>query len=326
MQAYIYTGAVRTNTNQYYNNRNITIKPQTVNLPGADSALVRFYFLDTEVEAQIAATGCAMCSKPSSAYELGVTKYSDANDAVENGTLGDNTGSNYLFISPSKVTKVPFDKGYYAEFKVKDFSEFWLNNGGPFNDQPLPVELVSFTAKKNASNNVVTEWVTAWEENTARFEIELAKGNDEYQQNHFVKIGEVISAGNSTSQQHYQFTDEQYNKQGVRYYRLKMIDIDGKFTYSIIRAVVFDDEVKWQVYPNPSDGIFNFVYQVNEGEAVNIRLHDINGKLVQQRTMTTTGFMQKVTIDLSGPNYASGLYLLEATAGDKKYTFRLLKR
>ena len=326
VQAYIYTGAVRTNTNQYYNNRNITIKPQTVNLPGADSALVRFYFLDTEVEAQIAATGCAMCSKPSSAYELGVTKYSDANDAVENGTLGDNTGSNYLFISPSKVTKVPFDKGYYAEFKVKDFSEFWLNNGGPFNDQPLPVELVSFTAKKNASNNVVTEWVTAWEENTARFEIELAEGNDEYQQNHFVKIGEVISAGNGTSQQHYQFTDEQYNKQGVRYYRLKMIDIDGKFTYSIIRAVVFDDVVKWQVYPNPSDGIFNFVYQVNEGEAVNIRLHDINGKLVQQRTMTTTGFMQKVTIDLSGPNYASGLYLLEATAGDKKYTFRLLKR
>ena len=208
---------------------------------------------------------------------------------------------------------------------MKNFSEFWLNNGGPFNDQPLPVELVSFVAKKNAANNVVTEWVTAWEENTARFEIELAKGNNEYRQNHFVKIGEVISAGNSTSQKHYQFTDEEYDKRGVRYYRLKMIDIDGKFTYSIIRAVVFDDEVKWQVYPNPSDGIFNFVYQVNEGEAVSIKLHDINGKLVQQRIMTANAFVQKVTIDLSGPNYASGLYLLEAIAGDKKYTFRLLK-
>ncbi|WP_276500004.1 S8 family serine peptidase [Terrimonas pollutisoli] len=326
VQTYNHTGAVRTNTNQYYNNRNITIKPQTVNLPGPDSASVRFYFLDTEVEAQIAATGCAMCSKPSSAYELGVTKYSDTNDAFENGTLGDNTGTNYLFIAPAKITKVPFDKGYYAEFKVKNFSEFWLNNGGPFNDQPLPVELVSFTAKKNASNNVVAEWVTAWEENTARFEIELAKGNDEYRQNHFVKIGEVISAGNSTSQRQYQFTDEEYNKQGVRYYRLKMIDIDGKFTYSIIRAVVFDDEVKWQVYPNPSVGVFNFVYQVNEGEMVNIKLHDINGKLVQQRTMTANAFVQKITIDLSGPNYAPGLYLLEATAGDKKYTFRLLKQ
>ncbi|MFC0775862.1 S8 family serine peptidase [Terrimonas alba] len=326
VQTYIHTGAVRTNTNQYYNNRNITIKPQTVSLPGPDSALVRFYFLDTEVEAQIAATGCAMCSKPSSAYDLGVTKYSDADDAFENGTLGDNTGTNYLFIAPAKVTKVPFDKGYYAEFKVKNFSEFWLNNGGPFNDQPLPVELVSFTAKKNASNNVIAEWVTAWEENTARFEIELAKGNDEYRQNHFVKIGEVISAGNSTSQRQYQFTDEEYNKQGVRYYRLKMIDIDGKFSYSIIRAVVFDDEIKWQVYPNPSGGVFNFVYQVNEGEMVNIKLHDINGKLVQQRTMTANAFVQKITIDLSGPNYASGLYLLEATAGDKKYTFRLLKQ
>lgn len=324
VQAYIHTGSVRVNTGQYYHNRNITIKPAAVNL--ADSATVRFYFLDSETEALINATGCAGCSKPSSAYELGITKYSDATDALENGSLADNASADYLFITPANVIKVPFDKGYYAEFRVKDFSEFWLNNGGPDNNQALPVELISFTVKKNAAGDVVTAWITASENNTAGFEIELARGNEEYRQNHFVKIGVVNSQGNSTTEQHYQFTDAENNKQGVRYYRLKIVDQDGKFTYSSIRAVVFDEEIKWQVYPNPSSGIFNLVYQANEGESIILKIHDMNGKLIRQARLTANAFIQKSTIDLGGPQFASGMYLLEITTGDRKQMFRLLKK
>ena len=324
VQAFIHTGPVRISSGQYYHNRNIAIKPATTNL--SDSATVRFYFLDSEMEALINATGCTGCSKPSTAYELGITKYSDVVDAVENGSLADNTpGSNYLFITPANVIKVPFDKGYYAEFKVKDFSEFWLNNGGVNNNQALPVELISFTAKKN-SNNVETEWITGSENNASHFEVELAKGNEEYRQNHFVKIGEVQSRGNSSAEQYYQFTDEENNKQGVRYYRLKMVDHDGKFTYSPVRAVVFDEEIKWQVYPNPSSGIFNLVYQADEGETVTVKIHDINGKLVRRIRLTANAFIQKSTIDLGGPQFAPGMYMLEVTTGDKKQVFRLLKK
>lgn len=323
VQTYIHTGAIRMNTGQYYHNRNITIKPTTVNL--SDSATVRFYFLDSETEALINATGCTGCSKPSTAYQLGITKYSSVVDAIENGSLADNIGENYLFITPANVIKVPFDKGYYAEFKVKDFSEFWLNNGGINNDQALPVELISFTAKKN-SNNVDIEWITGSENNTSHFEVELAKGNEEYRQNHFVKIGEVQGQGNSSAEQYYRFTDEENNKQGVRYYRLKMVDHDGQFTYSPVRAVVFDEEIKWQVYPNPSSGIFNLVYQADEGETVTVKIHDINGKLVRQIRLTATAFIQKSTIDLGGPQFAPGMYMLEVKAGDKKQVFRLLKR
>jgi hypothetical protein len=65
VQSYINTGAVRTNGEQYYHDRNITIKPTTFLL--ADSATVRFYFLDTETEALINASGCGYCYKPSMA-------------------------------------------------------------------------------------------------------------------------------------------------------------------------------------------------------------------------------------------------------------------
>jgi hypothetical protein len=324
VQAYISTGAVRSTNGQYYHDRNITIKPATVNLP--DSASVRFYFLDSETEALINATGCGGCSKPSTAYDIGVSKYSDANDNFENGTIADNNQGTWLFIQSPKVVKVPYDKGYYAEFKVKDFSEFWLNNGGFGNGQALPAELVQFTARKKNGKDVIAEWVTASENNVNRFELEVAKGNTGYQQNQFVKIGELPSQGNSAGEQRYHFTDTEFGKLGVRFYRLKIIDNDGRFTYSPIRPVVFNDEIKWQVYPNPSAGIFNFSYQANEGEQVQVKLYDLGGKMVQQQAVQASGFVQKLTIDLQDTRYPAGLYLLEATIGEMKQAFRLMKQ
>lgn len=324
VKAYINTGAVRVNTVQYYHDRNITVKPANVNL--ADSATVRFYFLDSETETLLNATGCSYCSKPNSAYELGVTKYSDANDAIENGNINDDLGGSWLFITPPHVRKVPFDKGYYAEFKVKDFSEFWLNNGGPGNNQALPAELTRFTATRKSNNDVLAEWITASENNTLRYELEVARNDDEYRQNRFVKIGEVMAAGNSVTEQHYQYTDVENGKNGVRYYRLKMIDRDGRFTYSLIRPVVFDGKVQWAVYPNPSAGIFNLVYQANDGEAVNMKVYDINGKQILQRKLPASGFVQKTDIDLSRNHYSSGIYLLEVKAGEKTHVFRLVKQ
>jgi hypothetical protein len=323
-RVYINTSAVRSIGGQYYHDRNITIKPTNVNL--ADSATVRFYFLDTETEDLINAAGCSSCTKPSTAYELGVSKYSDADTSKENGTLADDASLNWLFINSPNVVKVPFDKGYYAEFKVKDFSEFWLNNGGLSNNQSLPVELTSFTARKKNNKDVLAEWVTASELNTARFEIELAKGNDEFQRNHFIKIGEVSSNGNSTSEQHYSFTDIESNKSGVRYYRLKIVDLDGRFSYSAVRPVVFNDEVKWQVYPNPSKGMFNLVYQINEGENMIVKLYDVMGKVVYQAKFAASGFVQKHNIDLQSVKFAPGLYLLETGTGEKKQVFRLMKQ
>lgn len=323
-RAYIYQGAVRTNSGQYYHNRNITIKP-TNRTHATDSAAVRFYFLDSETETLINATGCPGCTKPSMAYELGVSKYNDPDTSKENGTLADNNSMDWLFINAATAVKVPFDKGYYAEFKVKDFSEFWLNNGGFNNNTSLPVQLISFTARKS-DKDVIAEWRTASEINVARFEIEVSKGNQEFQLNHFVKIGEVNSASNSSTEQRYSFTDVEDHKSGVRYYRLKIIDRDGGFSYSAVRPVVFNDEIAWQVYPNPSPGVFNLVYQANQGENVSMKLYDVNGKLVQQVNLPANGFVQKHNLDLQSPKFAAGLYLLEIKAGDKKESFRLIKQ
>ena len=324
VQSYINTGAVRSNSNQYYHDRNITIKPTTPIL--ADSATVRFYFLDTETEALINATGCGTCYKPTMAYEIGVSKYSDPDDNFENGTIIDDLQGTWKFINSGKAVKVPFDKGYYVEFKVKDFSEFWLNNGGFDLNQPLPVQLLSFNARKRNERDVLAEWTTASENNVNRFEVEVAKGNADYQQNRFEKIGQVASQGNSSQEQYYSFTDIEPGKAGARYYRLKIIENDGSFKYSAIRPVVFNRDVQWQVFPNPSNGLFNLSFQAAADEAITIKVYDVNGKTVYQNSISGSGFVQKINIDLRESRFATGLYLLEAKAGEMKQVFRLIKQ
>ncbi len=324
VQSFINAGSVRYSYGQYYHNRNITIKPTTVNL--SDSVSVRFYFLDTETEALINATGCSTCYKPTTAYEIGVSKYSDPNDNFENGSTADNIQGTWLYINAANAAKIPFDKGYYTEFKVKDFSEFWLNNGGGGNNQPLPVQLINFSAKKINTKDVLVEWSTASENNVNRFEIEIARGNTGYQQNQFVKMGEVRSQGNASQEQWYNFTDLEFGKVGVRFYRLKIIDNDGKFTYSNIRPVVFNVEIKWQVLPNPSRGFFQLSFQAEENKFLNLNVYDLSGKIVMQQQIQSDGFVQKIPVDLRESQYAAGLYLLEVISDGKKQSFRLIKQ
>ncbi|TMI84959.1 MAG: T9SS type A sorting domain-containing protein [Bacteroidetes bacterium] len=323
VQAYINAGAVRVDSNQYYHDRNITIKPANNNL--SDSAIVRFYFLDSETEQLINATGCGTCSKPSSAYELGVAKYNDGIDSLENGTISDDSEGAWAFIRYYNAVKVPFDKGYYAEYDVRSFSEFWLKKEAFNRPEAPPLQLGLFKATRQLNNDVLVDWMTLTEGNVSRFEIEVARGNGNYQLNNFIKIGEVPGRQNVPQPQSYNYTDAEPDKSGVRYYRLKFIYRDGSFSYSVIKPVVFSGEFEIQVYPNPSSGIFNFLYQQNEGEILNLRIYNMAGQLVKQQQTIATGFVQKVIVDLQNPGFAGGVYLLSVD-GNAREVFKLVKK
>jgi hypothetical protein len=72
---------------------------------------------------------------------------------------------------------VPYAKGYYAEFKVKNLSEFRLNSGGVDKNSYLPLNLLNFTVQKSADVTQLN-WSSASEINIRQFEIQVAKGNN----------------------------------------------------------------------------------------------------------------------------------------------------
>lgn len=321
-QVYLHTGATRFANNQYYLNRNITLQPQTA---PTDSTWVRYYFLDKEVDSLLRATDCPSCYRPTSAYDLGITQYSDPTKAVENGSLADNQLGLWNFIPPAAVRMVPFDKGYYAEFKVASLSEFWLNGGGTDRLTPLPVKLMTFTVLRQGQD-VLVQWNVGSESNVIRYEIELARGTEAMQAAQFEKLGEAPGAGQTTTVRSYSFNDTEPDKFGARYYRLKIVNADGSFQYSPVRMVMFEEAVLWQVYPNPGTGLFSLIYQVNGNAPMDARLYDARGRLVKEFSSGATGFPQKLNIDISANNYASGMYLLRVRTGEKEQVFKLYKQ
>lgn len=138
---------------------------------------------------------------------------------------------------------------------------------------PLPVSMMDFKAVLQ-NNAVILQWKIATEKNLSRFVIERsADGNS------FLPINN-ISAGVSTSVKNYSATDEQPLK-NINFYRLKIFDDDGKFTYSNIVAVKISGNNKLHLFPNPTKDIL-FVQADGQQENATIQIVDATGRKIKE--------------------------------------------
>ena len=302
---YPYTGTVRYQNYQYYANRNIVIRPTT---QPASNVTVRFYFTDAEAKSLLAATGCSVCSKPRDPYELGVTKFSGS-AAQENGTLADNAGGVHSYILPANTQIIPHDNGYYAEFPVNSFSEFWLNNGGVSGTNSLPVDLLSFEAVKQVQK-VLLQWITDNELNADKYIVERSTDGITY-----ATIGNV-SAYNNGNKNNYSFTDLQ-PLSGLNFYRLKMTDKDASFRNSPVRKVNFDHAGDdFSIYPNPVTS--NKLFVSSTGKITSALLFDAAGRILKLYTLNS----RNNTLDLSG--IAKGTYQLKIFTEKATHTEKII--
>ena len=65
---------------------------------------------------------------------------------------------------------------------------------------------------------------------------------------------------------------------------------------------------------------------MNQGAKVTLKVYDINARLIKEVSNAADGFVQKQAIDLRSPRYAPGLYMIEASAGEKKQLFKVVKQ
>lgn len=98
----------------------------------------------------------------------------------------------------------------------------------------LPVSLKSFNAAKINQSDVSITWQTASEINNSYFSIE--RSSDAV---NFFPVAKV-NAQNGSGVNNYSFTDKSA-KEGMNYYRLKQVDIDGKVVYSYVVKVFIEN-------------------------------------------------------------------------------------
>ena len=138
----------------------------------------------------------------------------------------------------------------------------------------LPINLLSFTATK-AGTGVSLNWKMSSEINAKGYEVERSTGNGAA----FSVIGNV----QATAASNYSITDAR-PLSGVNYYRLKLVDNDGNYTYSAVRKLLFNGKaVLFNLYPNPVvNNTLNLqLQQYNYDGKAQAVITDIAGRNVQ---------------------------------------------
>lgn len=183
-------------------------------------------------------------------------------------------------------------------------------------NQPLPVTWRNFYGETEHSG-IALKWETSTEENSDFFIVE--KLVDE---NEFAALGNVKAHGNTRAVQRYDFFDSE-PAFGSNYYRLKQVDLDGKFTYSKMIHVLFDPQVHglYTAYPNPVTARLsvrrNFVF---DGDA-RVMLVDQFG-----REIFSGEWKEEETIALPDLNIPAGLYRLIVTDRKGRYNQLIVVR
>ena len=171
---------------------------------------------------------------------------------------------------------------------------------------PLPVTLVDFTAYNKNNQYSLLNWQTSAEIDFDHFEIEHSTANS-----NFSYIGTVTGHTNTQGTQNYNFTDNSPTE-GANYYRLKMVDIDGKYSYSKTVKLTFNLSII-NLYPNPAKDLVYLKNNMNftSGQPLGIEMINPLGQQLLSETIATAG-TDKITVHFPAST-KDGVYYLKAT-------------
>ncbi|MEO8415484.1 MAG: ELWxxDGT repeat protein [Ginsengibacter sp.] len=181
--------------------------------------------------------------------------------------------------------------------------ELWSISSGV-----LPLSLTGFSVRR-VNDKTELSWQTSVEINTAIFEIERSATSQ------FTKIGEV-AAINQAGQHSYRMYDEK-PLLGTNFYRLKMIDIDGQFTYSKIERIDFNSIEQVRLSPNPAG---NELKVSNAGAYNLLQVIDAAGKVVHQQKISNEQVIANIQ------TLAPGNYVLRLTGSNVQRSLQFIKQ
>lgn len=185
----------------------------------------------------------------------------------------------------------------------------------------LPVQLLSFTAETK-NNGVLLNWNTSRELNASGFEVEHSSDGSSFQ-----AVDHVNAAGGYTITHHYTSTHTK-PVAGLNYYRIKMVDIDGKFTYSDIRKVnIVQNNAPTAVFPNPATNVVNIQVSNTQASSYNYRLFTVNGQLITSGTAQVSAGTQTIKLNIVNSTYKGILLIqLNKSSSNQSETFRIAKK
>jgi len=208
---------------------------------------------------------------------------------------------------------------------VTDFSTFRLASND--SDNPLPVELVDFTARTR-NDGALLQWRTASETNNAGFEVQhKGPASDEFETVSFVES--QAAGGTTTTPQRYRYSLDDVAP-GTHEFQLRQVDIDGTAHRSEPTTLTVRMEAPLRLTPpapNPVRTQAQFRFAVRDAGHATVALYNVLGQRVARLYdgRPTPGEMQ--SIRLSGTQlsrFSSGVYFVRVKAQGQTRTRRMV--
>lgn len=176
----------------------------------------------------------------------------------------------------------------------------------------LPLDLLDFRAKM-VDKSILLQWFTANEINNSYFNIEKSLDGVVWK-----TIGTENSQGAAAHS--YIFPDNE-PEQGLNYYRLVQVDIDGTASISSTINVMYELASTILFYPNPSEDFLYIQSQDMQEEIESIRLTDMTGRPME------VGFesLPKGQVQLDLRNLSPGNYTLVYKSNKQTIRHKIVK-
>lgn len=181
----------------------------------------------------------------------------------------------------------------------------------------LPVEFLSFTVTK-VQNGVALVWKTATETNNAYFIVEHSTDGI-----HFTPIGSPVKGAGTTLQtQSYKFLDID-PANGLNYYQIRQVDLDGKYDFSTVEVVNLTGESMVTVSPNPSHGHFSVKIIAESSSLFTIDIYNALGQAIYTKSLSVYGGFAEQKVILN--HVAAGVYTLVVKNDTDSWVEKIIK-
>ncbi len=223
----------------------------------------------------------------------------------------------FLTVDENHNSQFPYSIGPHEFYGVVNGSATATvpNNATVYNPVILPTEFIDFTVEKREQHIFLT-WETEHEINLDHYILERSTDNT-----FFESIDRVDCQNNTAGLNVYNHTDHDY-EQGLKYYRLKAVDIDGSINISkTISIRIFDESFeKLNCFPNPADAFIAIQYPGLLDHKIKISLYTLSGDLVE-----STEIIQGSTLTyINTTTLYNGSYLLHIEDQSEHYFQKIL--
>ncbi len=186
---------------------------------------------------------------------------------------------------------------------------------------PVPVKLLSFKATLVNKNGLV-KWTTESELNNDYFIVERSDDGV-----HFAYRAKVTGNGTTSFSHAYEYNDALNTNAQVVYYRLKIVDNDGKFGFSKTIAIKLNGSLNvsdFSVYPNPFISDIKVAVTSAADEMASFRIISFDGREMLKRNVSLqTG--DNIVVLTNFGTLAKGNYILEVTTSTDKFIKKIIK-